>query len=263
MTLLRRVVLTAGCLVVAESSALAQQLGVGQKQESKVVVTGPEPLPPDEAEAARRAEEVGPARDPNEEAARAIYVSGDIAYTRSDLGLIHDGLDFDRTGANGVLYGLAAGVRLKQWRFGLRWRVHDTTQFTLWSFALQAGYALKMRPVTPIFSAHLGYVFDQELQGSLFKSKLPDGNFIAPDVDVKGALLGVDVNAAYAVLPWLRVGAFVGADAMLLFRGHAPAPQSIYGPVDTTGDPLYSKAGNSVGLNVNAGFRGSFDIGIR
>jgi len=261
MSLVRVLVLAAGCLVAAESSALAQQLGVSQKQESQVVVTAP--LSPADAEAARRAEESRTPEDPNEESARALYLSGDIAFTRSDLGLLHDRLDFDRTGANGELYGLSAGVRLHQWRFGVRWRIYDTTQFTLWSFALQAGYALEMKPVTPIFSAHLGYVFDERIEGSLFKSKLPDGNFIVPDVDVKGMLLGVDANAAYAVTRWFRLGAFVGADAMLLFRNHAPAPQSIYGPVDTTGDPLYSRAGNSIGLDLNAGFRGSFDIGIR
>lgn len=223
----------------------------------------PKVLTPEEAEAARRADEVGAVPAPAADAPRAIWFAGDLAFTRADLGLLHDGLAFDRTGANGLRYGVSGGVRFGQWRLGLRWRITDTTQFTLWTFGLEAGYILKLQKVTPILSAHLGYVFDEELQRSLFKSHLPPGNVIPPDVDTKGIRLGVDAQAAWPVQPWLRVGPFVGVDATYLFRARSPAPQSIYGPVDTTGDALYSRTGHGLGLDVNVGLRGSFDIGFR
>lgn len=243
--------------------ACALLLGAG----SAHAQPAPKALTAEEAEAARRAEETGPAPDPLAEAPRAVWLAADLAFTRADLGLLHDGLAFDRTGANGLRYGVSGGVRLGAWRFGLRWRITDTTQFTLWTIGLEAGYVVKLRPASrlpaPILSAHLGYVFDEELQRSLFKGHLPPGNVIPPDVDTKGIRLGVDAQAAWFAQPWLRVGPFVGVDATYLFRARSPAPQSIYGPVDTTGDALYSRTGHGLGLDVNAGLRGSFDIGFR
>lgn len=198
------------------------------------------------------------------ESAKAIYLSGDLAFTRSDLGGISDNLGFDRTVANGFLYGLSGGLRLKDLRFGMRWRVYDTTEFTLWTVALAAGYAMPLRPVSPIFSAHLGYVFDQKLQSALFRSSLPEGNVLPPDVDVKGLLLGVDANASYWITKFLRLGAFIGADVMFLHRAKAAFPQSLFGPTpEFNAMPLYSDSGSSLGLNVNLGLRGAFDIGFQ
>ena len=57
-----------------------------------------------------------------------------------ELAAIVDDSDLDRTHANGGLYGLSAGLRLRDVRFGFRWRVYDTTEFTLWTLALSAGF---------------------------------------------------------------------------------------------------------------------------
>jgi hypothetical protein len=201
--------------------------------------------------------------DPETEAKKAIYISGELGVTRSMLGAIVDDLGFDKTAANGPLYGLAGGVRYQNCRLGLRWRVHDTTEFTLWTLALQAGYALPWRPISPIFSAHVGYVFDQSVQPGLFRSALPVGNVLPPNVDLRGAILGLDVNASYWVTKFLRVGAFVGIDAMYLHRSKAPPPQSLFGPTpELAGHPLYADSGDGLGLNVNLGLRGAFDIGL-
>jgi hypothetical protein len=198
------------------------------------------------------------------EAPMAIYFAGDVGLDRSALGAFVNELGFDRTAANGGVYGLAGGLRLRDWRFGLRWRVFDTTEFTLWSFAASAGYALPLRPITPIFSAHLGYVFDQQLQTGLFRSSLPEGTILPPNVDAKGMLFGLDVNAAYWVTAFLRVGAFIGFDLMWLHRPEAPLPASLFGtPPDIANKPLYSEAGNGLGFNVNVGIRAAFDIGIQ
>jgi len=198
------------------------------------------------------------------EAHKAIFVSGDVAFTRSDLGALSDNTGFDRTSANGFLYGLSAGLRLGNIRMGARWRVYDTTEFTLWTVALTAGYALPLRPLTPIFSAHVGYVFDQKIQGNLFKTSLPEGNVLPPDVDVKGLLVGVDANASYWITKFLRIGAFIGADLMFLHRSQAPFPQSLFGPTpEIAGKPLYTDSGGGLGLNVNIGIRGAFDIGLQ
>ena len=222
------------------------------------------------AEEAKKAEEAKEAEhqkelDLSKEAAKAIYISGDIAFTRSDLGGISDNTGFDRTVANGLMYGLAAGVRLKDLRLGARWRVQDTTEFTMWSFALSAGYGLPLRPISPVFSAHVGYVFDQDLRANLFRKSLPEGYILAPDVDMKGPLAGVDVNASYWVTRFVRLGVFVGADLMFLHRSRVDAPRTLFGnpPAEISGLPLYTDSGSSIGLNFNAGFRGAFDIAFK
>jgi hypothetical protein len=198
------------------------------------------------------------------EADKAVYFSGDLAFTRSDLGLLSDDLAFDKTGANGVMYGVSGGYRTKNLRLGLRWRVNDTTEFSLWSFAVSAGWALPMRPLTPILSAHLGYVFDQKIEPALIRSSLPPGNIIPPDVDVKGVVLGVDLNAAYWVTTAFRIGPFLGADLMFLHRAKASPAGSMFGPTpDFDVLPLYSESGTGFGLNLNGGIRGAFDIGLR
>jgi hypothetical protein len=198
------------------------------------------------------------------EAPRAVFFAADVAFTRSDLGMIVDDLSFDQTGANGTMYGVTGGYRTKSLRLGLRWRVYDTTEFDLWSFAVSVGYALPMRPITPIFSAHLGYVFDQRIERPIFKSSLPEGNIIPPNVDVKGVMLGIDANAAYWVTSFLRFGPFLGADLMVLHRAQAPLPQSLFGPTpDVNRLPLYTESGASLGLNLNIGIRGAFDVGLR
>jgi hypothetical protein len=201
--------------------------------------------------------------DQETEAKKAIYVSGELGITRVMLGAIVNELGFDKTAANGPLYGLAGGLRYDNYRFGIRWRVQDTTEVTLWTLALSAGYALPLRPISPIFSAHLGYVFDQSVQPGFFRSALPVGNVLPPNVDLRGAVLGLDVNASYWVTKFLRVGAFVGIDATYLHRTQAPPPQSLFGPTpELAGHPLYADSGDGVGLSANLGVRGAFDIGL-
>jgi hypothetical protein len=202
--------------------------------------------------------------DTSVESKKAIYFSGDLGFTRSDLGGISDKTGFDRTVANGVLYGLSTGVRLNDLRFGGRWRVYDTTEFQLWTLALSAGYGLPLRPVSPVFSAHVGYVFDQHVEEALFRKALPPGTLLPPDIDLKGLLVGLDVNASYWVTKFFRLGAFIGADFMFLSREKASLPQSIFGvPAEFAANPLYTDSGSSVGLNVNFGLRGAFDIGFK
>jgi hypothetical protein len=197
------------------------------------------------------------------EATKAIFFSGDIGFTRGQLGIAPHHLGFDKTGANGVLYGLLAGVRFDALRLGLRWRVHDTTEFSLWTFDAAIGYALSMRPLTPVFTAHLGYVYDQRLQDGLFRSSIPPGTVVTPDVDLRGILGGVDVSAQYWVTKAIRLGGFLGVDAMFLFRPQVDRPQSLFGPQPTYyALPLYSESGNTLGLNFNVGFRGEFDIAL-
>lgn len=198
------------------------------------------------------------------ESDKAVYFAGDLGVTRSDLGGISDNTGFDRTVANGLLYGLSAGLRLKDLRLGARWRVYDTTEFALWTFALSAGYSLPLRPVSPVFSAHVGYVFDQDVQTALFRKSLAPGVVLPPDVDVKGLLAGIDINASYWVTKFVRLGAFIGADLMFLHREKAAVPYSLFGtPAEISGLPLYSESGSSIGLNFNVGLRGAFDIAFK
>jgi hypothetical protein len=202
--------------------------------------------------------------DDTVEAAKAIFVTADLGYTRADMStLAASSMAFDTGSANGLLLGLTGGLRLKDWQYGLKYRVHDASNFTLWSFNASVAYALKPRPVTPIIEGHLGYVFDQSIDRKVFESSLPAGTILPPDVNVKGVILGAEGSANYWLTTWFRVGAFIGLDFMFLSREKAPTPQSTFGPNDEfNAKPLYSDSGFGIGVNINAGIRGSFEIGI-
>lgn len=218
-------------------------------------------------EQAKKSEE--PTADPakaqpeEKEATRAVFVSGDIAFTRIDLGGISDNLAIDKEGANGLLYGFAAGLRLQNLRVGARWRVFDTTEYNLWSIAGTVGYGLPIRPLSPVFSANIGYVWDQKIQPGAFSSSLPPGTVLPPDVDLRGLLVGLDVNASYWITKFLRVGAFIGTDFFFLSRPKANLPGTIF-PIDETfrDKPLYSETGSGISYTINLGLRGAFDIGF-
>lgn len=200
---------------------------------------------------------------PEEEAKRAVFVSGDLAFTRVDLGGISDNLGFDKTAANGLLYGLAAGLRFKDLRIGGRWRVHSTTEYDLWSVGGSIGYGLPMRPLSPVFTAIVGYVWDQQIEHGVFQSSLPNGTVLRPDVDVNGLLVGLDANASYWLSTFARIGFFIGADFMFLSRQQAALPASIFPITDEfKNKPLYTESGSSIAYTLNIGIRGAFDVGF-
>ncbi len=203
------------------------------------------------------------AEEEEKEAKRAVFVSGDIAFTRVDLGGISDNLAIDKEGANGLLYGFAAGLRLKSLRVGARWRVFDTTEYNMWSVAGTIGYGLPMRPLSPILSANIGYVWDQKIDQGAFSSSLPPGTVLPPNVEIQGLLVGLDLNAAYWITKFLRVGAFIGTDFFFLSRARADLPASIF-PVDDVykNKPLYTETGSGISYTINLGLRGAFDIGF-
>lgn len=200
---------------------------------------------------------------PEEEAKRAVFVSGDIAFARVDLGGISDNLSFDKPAANGLLYGLAAGLRFRDLRFGARWRVHSTTEFDMWSVGGSIGYGLPMRPLSPVFTAIVGYVWDQKIERGAFSSSLPNGTVLPPDVDANGLLVGLDINASYWLSSFLRMGAFIGTDFMFLSRPRAALPSSIF-PIseEFKNKPLYAESGSSIAYTINIGLRGAFDVGF-
>lgn len=202
--------------------------------------------------------------DDTVEAQKAIFVTADLGYTRADMSTLAAGsMAFDTGSANGLLLGLTGGLRLKEWQYGLKYRVHDAANFTLWSFSASVSYAMAPRPVTPIIEGHLGYVFDQSIDRKVFESSLPAGTILPPDVDVKGLMLGAEGSANYWLTSWFRVGGFIGLDFMFLSRAKAPLPQSTFGPTPEVADrPLFNDSGFGVGVNINVGIRGSFEIGI-
>jgi hypothetical protein len=213
---------------------------------------------PAEPEAAAEAEE-----GKEKEATRAVFVSGDFAFTRVDLGGITDNLDFTRSAANGFLYGLATGLRFRDFRIGARWRVFDTTEFDMWSIGGSLGYGLPLRPLSPVFTVNVGYVWDQHVERGAISSSLPTGTVLEPDVALRGLLVGLDLNASYWVTKFLRLGAFIGTDFFFLSREKAPLPQSLFPiPAETRNLPLYSESGSGVSYTLNLGFRGAFDIGF-
>jgi hypothetical protein len=197
------------------------------------------------------------------ESSRAVFVSGDLAFARVDLGGISDNLSFDKPSANGLLYGLAAGLRFRDLRIGARWRVHSTTEFDMWSVGGSIGYGLPMRPLSPVFTAIVGYVWDQKIERGVFSSSLPNGTVLAPDVDLNGLLVGLDLNASYWLSTFARIGAFIGTDFMFLSRQKAALPTSIFPITDEfKNKPLYTESGSSIAYTLNIGLRGAFDVGF-
>lgn len=227
----------------------------------------PDPKANAEAQATKKDAPVDaehPAEETEEkEAAKAVFVAADIAFARVDLGGISDNTSFDKPGANGLLYGFSAGLRLKDLRIGARWRVHSTTEFDMWSVAGQIGYGLHLRPLSPVFTATVGYVWDQKIERGVFNSSLPPGTVLAPDVDVNGLLVGLDVQASYWLASALRIGPFIGTDFMFLSRNQASLPSAIFPISDEfKNKPLYTESGSSIAYTLNVGIRGAFDIGF-
>jgi hypothetical protein len=197
------------------------------------------------------------------ESSRAVYVSGNIAFARVDLGGISDNTSFDKPAANGLLYGFSAGLRFRDFRVGGRWRVHSTTEFDMWSLGGEIGYGLPLRPLSPVFTATVAYVWDQKISRSVFSSSLPEGTVLAPDVDMNGVLVGLDVCASYWLSTFLRLGPFLGTDFMFLSRNQAPLPSSIFPISDEfKNKPLYTESGSSIAYTLNIGLRGAFDVGF-
>lgn len=197
------------------------------------------------------------------EAKRAIYMVFDGAFARVDLGGLSDSLDFTKTGANGGAYGLATGLRLKDFRVGARWRVYDTTEYDIWTIGAQASWGMPTRPLSPVITANVGYVWDQKIEGGAISGALPRGTVMPPDVDVKGLVVGLDVNASYWVTRFLRVGPFVGADVFFLNRQQAKVPASIFTPTaEERAHPLFTGSGSGVSYALSIGLRGAFDIGF-
>ena len=237
----------------ADAAAAAEEEEKKKKAAAAAAAAPPPPPPPKKEE-----------WDDTVEAAKAIFVTADLGYTRADLSTIAaSSMAFDSGSANGLLLGLTGGLRLKDWAYGLKYRVYDASTFTLWSFSASVSYALKPRPVTPIIEGHLGYIFDQSIDRKVFESSLPAGTILPPDVNVKGLLLGGEASANYWLTTWFRAGAFIGLDFMFLSRERAPTPQSTFGPNEEfEAKPLYKESGFGIGLNFNVGLRGSFEIGI-
>jgi hypothetical protein len=244
------------------------------KPDAKKDPTKPAPAEPTSADpapaAAQPPKKEGPvdAAKPDEEkeekeSPRAVFVSADLAFARVDLGGISDNTSFDKPAANGLLYGFAAGLRYKDLRIGGRWRVQSTTEFDRWSLGGSIGYGLPLRPLSPVFTATVGYVWDQKVERGVFSSSLPTGTVLAPDVDINGLLVGLDLNASYWLSSFLRVGAFIGTDFMFLSRQRAQLPATIF-PINDEfrNKPLYTESGSSIAYTLNIGLRGAFDVGF-
>jgi hypothetical protein len=200
---------------------------------------------------------------PDEESRRAVTLSVDIGFTRPDIGAIKDNLGFDKKAANGVLAGIGVGYRYRELRLGARFRDASTTEFTLWSVMGEVGVGLPLRPVSPIFMAHAGYMFDTGVQRAVIASKLPQGNVLTPFVDLSGLVVGGELLASYWVTKFLRVAPFLGFDLTFLHRAQVATPQSLFPvPAATRNNALFGDSGSGVGYTLNIGLRGTADIGF-
>ena len=219
-----------------------------RKQENVGILRTPGTLTPDTPERIRT---------------RGLLFSGDFGITRSSLG--SGTLDFDKSAANGLLYGIGAGVRFGDLRLGARFRSNSTTEFTLYSVVAEVGYGIKAKPLEPILFFRLGYSWKQQLERATISGSLPPGNLIEPEVRLHNFLLGLELNALYHVNEAVRIGPFLGADLLIVQRDKVGFPQTIFpGQSVSTYEalPLYNETGHSVGYNLNLGIRGALDFGF-
>lgn len=194
---------------------------------------------------------------------RAIYISVDIGFVRSDVGAISNNTGFDKTAANGFFGGLGLGYRYKDLRIGARFRDADTTEYSLWSVMGEVGYGLPFRPVSPVLFAHAGYMFSNGVERGAIASALPPGNVLTPQAQLDGLVVGGELVASLWLTKFLRVGPFLGVDFAWLHRSQVSLPQSIVPlTADTRNNALYSDSGSGVGYLLSIGIRGTGDIGF-
>lgn len=200
-------------------------------------------------------------KEEEKERSRAIYLSLDIGFARADIGGFSDATGFDKTGANGLLAGVGVGYRYKGFRIGGRFRDTATTEYSLWSLMGEIGYGLPIRPISPIFMVHAGYMFDVGVERAVIASSLPRGNVLPPDIDLNGVVVGGELSAMYWFTSFLRLGPFIGFDATVLSRSQANLPQSTL-PIsdETRSKPLFSDSGSGLGYMLSIGLRGTGDI---
>lgn len=217
------------------------------------------PAPP--AEAAPAPAPATPTDDADKEDPRAIYLSGELGFTRADIGGFTDSFAFDKTGANGLVAGLGIGYRYKGLRIGGRFRDASTTEYSLWSLMGEVGFGLPFKPLTPIIFIHAGYIFDEGVERSVVASSLPRANVLTPNIELDGLVLGAEVYAAYSVTKFFKVGPFIGLDLTFLHRAQPSPPQSLQ-PIDgnTGSNALFGDSGNGVGYMLNLGVRATGDI---
>lgn len=269
---LASVLALASTTLVLEPTAAAQARtgGAARKADPKKADTTAAPAPSAAAPAttpattpppaAAAAEPKTPDADPKEDK-RAVYISVDIGFTRTDVGGLSDKTGFNKTGANGVLAGVGLGYRYQELRIGARFRDASTTEFSLWSLMGEIGYGLPLRPLSPIFVAHAGYMFDSGVERSVIAGSLPKGNVLTPPVHLDGLVVGGEIFGSIWLTKFLRAGPFIGFDLTFLHRSKVGLPQSIVPLDDTTkSNPLFADSGSGTGYLLNIGLRGTGDI---
>ncbi len=242
----------AAIVVFAANDVQAQQK---KKEAPKAAEPAPAPPPPAPAPPPPPAEDKP---DP-----RALVLTLDLGVGHADLGGLHDHLEFDKTAANGGVYGGGVGVRLNQLRFGARVRSADTTEFTLWSMLAEVGYSLRMRPFEPTFLLHAGWQWSTGMEPAVFRSAIPPLNTLPPDVRVHGPTLGLEAQGMYYPAKAVAVGPFLGFDVSFLSRPQVALPQSLVQlSSDIKQNPLYTDSGSGIAWSVQIGVRALLDLGI-
>jgi hypothetical protein len=251
-----------------EPSAAAQARtgGAARKGDAKKTETAPAAAPaaaPATTPArAPAVDEPKPTVEPEQkEDRRAIYISVDLGFSRADVGGLSNNTGFDKTAANGLLAGIGLGYRYQELRIGARFRDTNTTEFSLWSLMGEIGYGLPLRPLSPIFVAHAGYMFDNGVERSVIAGSLPKGNVLTPNVDLDGLVIGGEIFGSIWLTKFLRAGPFIGFDLTFLHRSQVGLPQSIVPLDDTTrNNALFHDSGSGAGYMLNIGVRGTGDI---
>jgi hypothetical protein len=192
---------------------------------------------------------------------RAIYLSGELGFTRADIGGLSDTFGFDKTGANGLVAGIGVGYRYKALRLGGRFRDASTTEYSLWSLMGEVGFGLPFRPLTPVIFVHAGYIFDEGVERSVIASSLPKQNVLTPNIELDGLVIGAEAYLAYSVTRFLKIGPFLGADFTFLHRAQPGPPQSLQ-PTDekVPNNALFNDSGSGVGYMLNLGVRLTGDV---
>ncbi len=175
-------------------------------------------------------------RDDSGRGLEFVWLTGELGFQAVDLraaGGEFVGGPVD-SGASGVVYGGAIGLRVLYFTFGARFRNGSLSHFDLWSLAGEGALHLPFGHFEPYATLGVGYT---ALTGLVVPGGASGMALSASGVDVRAAL-----GADYYLSDTFSVGGQVGGDLLFLSRAAASGGS----------DPSVAQPGSSVGLGLVA-----------
>lgn len=177
-----------------------------------------------------------------------------------------DTLQIEKTSAGGPMFAVGAGVRFVILVLGARLRYNALSLFNMWQINAEAGLKIPVSSLDILFQLHGGYSFVGRLgdANQATNTSTPTSN---DAVKVRGFNGGLDVGLDYYVSPLFSVGVGVLGDFLFLNRPATAKPAGFdqLTPDQKAAiekDPIYSKSGTAIGLELAGGLRLGLHFGL-